>query len=104
MGHHFAEWDHCFAALATARTNDEPPVTVLLMLLNLVEGGRHIASLKRALVLRILDDGEGKQTLALTHGHPARGAVQLPLPVRDPVYVSNTHLKPNVTFEMLACN
>ena len=83
MGQHCAEWNHCSAGLARAGTNDEPPGAVLLVLLDLVKGERHSASLKLALMQSILDHGESEQALALAHGHPARGTLQLPLPVRD---------------------
>ena len=83
MGQHCAEWDHCSAGGARAGTNDEPPGALLLVLLDLVKGERHAASLKLALMPSILDHAESEQALALTHDHPARGTLQLPLPVRD---------------------
>ena len=83
MGQHCAVWDHCSAVDARAGTNYEPPAALLLVLLDLVKGERHSASLKLALMQSILDHGESEQALALTHDHPARGTLQLPLPVRD---------------------
>ena len=81
MGQHCAVWDH--GSAGPAGTNDEPPDALLLMLLDLVKGERHAASLKLALMPSILDHAESEQALAFAHGHPARGTLQLPLPVRD---------------------
>ena len=52
------------------------------MLLDLVKGEQHVATLKPALMQSILDHSESKQALAFAHWYPAGGAVQLPLPVR----------------------
>ena len=63
------------------RAKDQPPNALVLVLLDLGKLELHVASFKLALMLHILDHGESKQALALTHRPSAGGAVRRSLPV-----------------------
>ena len=80
MSQHCAKWNHFFALISGTRAKDQPPGTFLLMLLDLVEVEQLLAALMSALMQQILDHGEGKQALALTHGTPACRTVSPSLP------------------------
>ena len=82
MINHGAKWHHGSAVGTRTWATHQPPVALLLVLLDLIIRDFHIAAFQLTLMQGLLDNSQGKEACSLTHGNPTGGAGQQSLPLR----------------------
>ena len=80
MINHGAKWHHGSADGTRTWAKHQPPVALLLVLLDLIKREFHTAALELTLMQGLLDNSQGKEARSLTHGNPTGGAGQRSLP------------------------
>ena len=80
MVNHGAKWHHGSAVGTRTWATHQPPLALILVLLDLIKREFHTAALELTLMQGLLDNSQGKEARSLTHGNPTGGAGQRSLP------------------------